>query len=112
LSRVLKTRIITALVLIPLTLAALFGLPPRLGRSDARCRRGRGRRMGELAALESAAGCFSSAPRFSPVRAAARSRRGLHVRARLAGSMVSWICGAATVFWLLVAPAWLVSGGA
>jgi phosphatidate cytidylyltransferase len=24
--------------------------------------------------------------------------------------MVSWICGAATVFWLLVAPAWLVSG--
>ena len=23
---------------------------------------------------------------------------------------VSWICGAATVFWLLVAPAWLVSG--
>ena len=25
----LKTRIITALVLIPLTLAALFGLPPR-----------------------------------------------------------------------------------
>jgi phosphatidate cytidylyltransferase len=26
------------------------------------------------------------------------------------GSMVSWICGAATVFWLLVAPAWLVSG--
>ena len=24
--------------------------------------------------------------------------------------MVSWICGAATIFWLLVAPAWLASG--
>jgi phosphatidate cytidylyltransferase len=112
LSRVLKTRIITALVLIPLTLAALFGLPPRAwGAVTLAVVVVAAAEWAELAALEKLGWLFFvGATLFTGCVLLLAPAAGFMSERGWAGPMVSWICGAATVFWLLVAPAWLVSG--
>ena len=109
----LKTRIITALALIPLTLAALFGLPPRAWGAVT------------LAVVVIAAGEWARLAALGP------TARLLFIGATLItgcallfypgvdltaapgwpDAVVSWILGAATAFWLLVAPAWLATSG-
>ncbi|MGH8714110.1 MAG: phosphatidate cytidylyltransferase [Casimicrobiaceae bacterium] len=108
----LKTRIITALVLIPLTLAALFGLPPRAwGALTLAIVVVAAAEWAGLASLRRRAwllfvggtlfiGCvllLDPAGGFAPDRG-------------WPDPVVAWICGAATAFWVFVAPAWLVSG--
>ncbi len=112
LSRVLKTRIITALVLIPLTLAALFGLPPRAwGAVTLAVVVVAAAEWAELAALEKRGWLFFvGATLFTGCVLLLDPAAGFTSERGWPGPMVSWICGAATVFWLLVAPAWLVSG--
>jgi phosphatidate cytidylyltransferase len=109
---VLKTRIVTALVLIPLTLAALFGLPPRAwGAVTLAVVVFAATEWAELAALKKrgwllfvGTTLFIGAVLLLDPIAGFTSERGWPE------ATVSWIFGAATVFWLLVAPAWLVSG--
>jgi phosphatidate cytidylyltransferase len=109
---VLKTRIITALVLIPLTLAALFGLPPRAwGAVTLAIVVIAATEWAELAALQRrgwllfvGTTLFTGCVLLLDPAAAFRPERGWP------DPMVSWICGAATIFWLLIAPAWLASG--
>jgi phosphatidate cytidylyltransferase len=112
LSRVLKTRIITALVLIPLTLAALFGLPPRgWGAVTLAVVVVAAAEWAELAAFETRGWLFFvGTTLFAGCVLLLDPAAGFTSERGWPGSMVSWICGAATVFWLLVAPAWLVSG--
>lgn len=111
-SRVLKTRIITALVLIPLTLAALFGLPPRgWGAVTLAVVVVAAAEWAELAAFEKRGWLFFvGTTLFAGCVLLLDPAAGFTSERGWPGSMVSWICGAATVFWLLVAPAWLVSG--
>ncbi|MEP6996423.1 MAG: phosphatidate cytidylyltransferase [Betaproteobacteria bacterium] len=108
----LKTRIITALVLIPLTLAALFLLPPRawgvvtlaivvIGATE----------WAELAALKKRRWLlFVGTTLFIGCVLLLDPAAGFTPESGWADAVVFWICGAATVFWLLVAPAWLASG--
>jgi phosphatidate cytidylyltransferase len=108
----LKTRILTAAVLIPLTLAGLFGLSPRVWGSVT------------LAVMGIAASEWASLAGYS------RPARLLFVAATLAiGGTLLWVpgcgfqpdrgwppsiplfvCGAATLFWIFVAPVWLGAG--
>lgn len=108
----LKTRIITALVLIPLTLAALFGLPPRAwGAVTLAVVVVAAAEWAELAGLEKRGWLFFvGATLFTGCVLLLDPAAGFTSDRGWPEPMVSWICGAATVFWLLVAPAWLVSG--
>ena len=108
----LKTRIITALVLVPLTLAALFGLPPRgwgavmLGVVVVAAAEWAG-----LAALQKRGWLlFVGTTLFTGCVLLLDPAVGFTSERGWPGAIVSWICGAATVFWLLIAPAWLASG--
>jgi len=108
----LKTRILTAVVLVPLTLAALFLLPPRAWGAVTLAVIGVG--ASEWANL---AGCarpwqwaFALATvtcgvllLFAPFGAFAADT-GWPPGVTLA------VCGAATLFWLAAAPAWLATG--
>ncbi len=108
----LKTRIITALVLIPLTLAGLFLLPPRawgvvtlavvvIGATE----------WAELAALKKRGWLlFVGTTLFTGCVLLLDPAAGFTPESGWADAVVFWICGAASVFWLLVAPAWLASG--
>ncbi|HEY2862809.1 MAG TPA: phosphatidate cytidylyltransferase [Casimicrobiaceae bacterium] len=108
----LKTRIVTALVLIPLTLIALFALAPRvwgavtlavvlIGANEwagLAALRGRGWLL--FVGLTLLTGCallLNPGVGFNPEHG-------------WPDPVVSWFCGAATAFWLLIAPAWLASG--
>ncbi|HXX83345.1 MAG TPA: phosphatidate cytidylyltransferase [Casimicrobiaceae bacterium] len=108
----LKTRILTAAVLIPLVLIALFGLGAR------------GWGVVTLAIVVIAAGEWARLSRFGQVGSmlfvAATLLIGTSVLFASAGRfsaeqgwpelvMVS-ICGAATLFWVLIAPPWLYFG--
>ena len=108
----MKTRILTALVLIPLTIAALFLLPPRawgvltlaiviIAGSEWAGLGGYGRWTGWLflAGIFLICGALLFAPwaDFDAVRG-------------WPGALVVPICGAATLFWIAVAPAWLYFG--
>jgi len=108
----MRTRILTALVLVPLTIAALFLLPPR--------------EWGALTLM-----IVALASREWAALAGYRKRTGLLL---IAGTMLvgfcmlftrwggfesegGWpkvlvvgICGAATLFWVAIAPAWLYFG--
>ncbi|MGH8800405.1 MAG: phosphatidate cytidylyltransferase, partial [Casimicrobiaceae bacterium] len=101
----LKTRIITALVLIPLTLAALFALPPRAwGALTLAIVVVAAAEWARLASLRNRAwllfvggtlfiGCvllLDPAGGFAPDRG-------------WPNAVVGWVCGTATAFWLLVA---------
>ena len=108
----LKTRIITALVLVPLTLAALFGLPPRawgavtLGVVVVAAAEWAG-----LAALQKRGWIlFVGTTLFTGCALLLDPAAGFTSERGWPGATVTWICGAATVFWLLIAPAWLASG--
>jgi len=109
---VLKTRIITALVLIPLTLAALFGLPPRAwGAVTLAVVVVAATEWAELAALKRRGWLlFVGATLFTGCVLLLDPAAGFNAAQGWPDPMVSWICGAATIFWLLVAPAWLASG--
>jgi phosphatidate cytidylyltransferase len=105
---VLKTRILTAIVLIAVTLAALFWLPP-LGWGAVTLA------VVAAAALEWADLCGYARPARVAFVAIA-----VGIGAELLFMFASgreWpaaltlvACGAATLFWLAVAPAWLASG--
>jgi len=104
---VLKTRILTAIVLIGVTLAALFWLPPRGWGAVTLA-------VVAVAAHEWANLCgYSAWARIAFVAGAlAIGADLLFVFAPGVGwplSLTVAACGAATLFWLVVAPAWLAS---
>jgi len=108
----LKTRILTAVVLVPLVLVALFGLGAR------------GWGVVTLAVVVIAAGEWSRLSRFGQAGSLLFIAGTLLVGASLlfAGAsgfsveqgwpepVVVSLCGAATLFWLFVAPPWLYFG--
>jgi len=107
----MRTRILTALVLVPLTIAALFLLPPRawglvtllivaLAGSEWAALTGY---RGQYRWL-SAAGIFLIGAAMLLSRWSGFDADGWPV------TEVVWICGAATLFWLAIAPAWLCFG--
>ncbi len=107
----LKTRILTAAVLIPLTLAALFGLPPRGWGAVTLVVVG-------IAAIEWAnlAGYAKSARLLFVGGAIAigvgllfAPGSGFAPDAGWPEAVTLFACGAATLFWLAVAPAWLAA---
>lgn len=108
----LKTRIITALVLIPLTLAALFGLPPRgWGAVTLAVVVVAATEWAELAEFRKRSWLlFVGTILFTGCVLLLDPAAGFSPDHGWPDPAVSWLCGAATVFWLLVAPAWLVSG--
>lgn len=103
----LKTRILTAIVLIAVTLAALFWLPPR------------GWGAVTLAVVALAAHEWANLCRYELWARIAFVAGALAIGADLlwafapaAGwplSLTLAVCGAATLFWLVIAPAWLAS---
>ena len=103
----LKTRTLTAIVLIAVTLAALFWLPPRGWGAVTLA-------VVAIAAHEWANLCgYAKWPRFAFVAGAvAIGADLLFIFAPSSGWPVAVTlvaCGAATLFWLAVAPAWLAS---
>jgi phosphatidate cytidylyltransferase len=109
---VLKTRVLTAVVLIPLVLAALFGLGTR------------GWGIVTLAVVVIAAGEWARLSRFGQIGSLLFVAGTLLIGASLlfAGAsrfnaeqgwpelVVVSLCGATTLFWLLIAPLWLCFG--
>jgi phosphatidate cytidylyltransferase len=108
----LRTRILTALVLIPLTIAALFLLPPRawgilslmiviIAGSEWASLSGYGKQTGLLfvAGIVLIAGGLL----FTPWA-------GFDAVGGWPGALIVPICGVATLFWVAVAPAWLYFG--
>ena len=108
----MRTRILTALVLIPLTIAALFFLPPRewaaitlvivaLASSEWAVLTGYRKLSGLLlvAAILLIGACVLFT-RWS----------GFDAESGWPEPLVVWICGAATLFWVVIAPAWLYFG--
>ncbi|HEY7943995.1 MAG TPA: phosphatidate cytidylyltransferase [Casimicrobiaceae bacterium] len=108
----LKTRIITALVLIPLTLAALFGLPPRAwGAVALAIVVLAAAEWAKLAGLQNRAWLlFVGGTLFIGCVLLLDPAGGFAPDHGWPPAVVDWICGAATAFWLLVAPVWLASG--
>jgi phosphatidate cytidylyltransferase len=108
----LKTRILTAAVLVPLTLAALFLLPSRAWGAVTLAVVG-------VAASEWAnlAGCAKSSQRVFALATVASGALLLFAPAGAFTANTGWpagvtlgLCGAAALFWLAVAPAWLAAG--
>jgi phosphatidate cytidylyltransferase len=108
----MRKRILTALVLVPLTIAALFLLPPRewgavtliivvLASSEWAVLAGYRKRTGLL--LVAAMALVGSCMLF--MRWTGFDADGGWPRA-----LVVSICGAATLFWIVIAPAWLYFG--
>lgn len=107
----MRTRILTALVLVPLTIAALFLLPPRewgaialvivvLATGEWASLAGYRKSTGSLVAIAIALlGCIML---FTPW--AGFDGGGWP------DALVIPVCGAATLFWVVVAPAWLYFG--
>jgi phosphatidate cytidylyltransferase len=108
----LKKRLITAAVLIPLTLAALFWLNPyawgsvtlavvAVAASEWANLGGYSKRGSVLfvAAMIGAGGALLFAP-----------GSGFRAETGWPDAVPLFVCGAATIFWLLVAPAWLAFG--
>ena len=105
----LATRVLTAVILVPLVLAALFLLPPLwLGRGVARRDRRRAPPSGRAspdAASPPGGSCSCSARCCSASNLLLSPASGF-ARGWPAGIVLS-VCGVATVFWLVVAPPWL-----
>ena len=105
----LKTRMLTALVLVPLVLAALFLLPPRgLGVAILLVIVIAAREWARLSALRRRRALVFIAGIVVIEGGAALPARGAF-RARLAGITVVAVCGAAALFWLVVAPPWVIA---
>jgi phosphatidate cytidylyltransferase len=108
----MRTRILTALVLVPLTIAALFLLPPRewgaitlivvvLASSEWAALAGYRKGTGLLlVAGITLIGCGMLFTRWA----------GFDGRDGWPETLVVSICGAATLFWVAIAPAWLYFG--
>jgi phosphatidate cytidylyltransferase len=108
----MRTRILTALVLVPLTIAALFLLPPRewgaialvivvIASSEWAALAGYPQRTGLLVVTGVALlGCGMLFTRWA----------GFDAKDGWPETAVVSICGAATVFWVAIAPAWLYFG--
>ncbi len=107
----LKTRIITALVLIPLTLAALFGLTPRAwGAVTLAVVVVAAAEWARLAALDKlGALLFIGATLLAGGALLLYPPAGFTPDHGWPDPVMSLILGGATAFWLLVAPAWLAS---
>ncbi|MFO1412869.1 MAG: phosphatidate cytidylyltransferase [Burkholderiales bacterium] len=104
----LKTRILTAAILVPAVLAALFLLPPRAWGVAAlvvmaigACEWGRLVAPGTRWAA--AVGGVLLVGLFLLYAPAAGFDRGWP------GATLAWVCGIAGAFWLLVAPAWVIA---
>jgi phosphatidate cytidylyltransferase len=108
----MRTRIVTALVLVPLTIAALFLLPPRawgvltlmivlVAGSEWANLSGYGKQAGLLFA----AGIVLIGGWLLFSRSA-----GFDAGVGWPGALVVPVCGAATLFWVVVAPMWLYFG--
>ncbi len=104
----LKTRILTAAILIPAVLAALFLLSPRawgvaalVVMALAAHEWGRlvGLRVSRWAAVVGGVLVLGLFLLFSPAAGFARGWPGV---------TLYWVCGLASVFWLLVAPGWVI----
>jgi phosphatidate cytidylyltransferase len=108
----MRTRILTALALVPLTIAALFLLPPRewgaitliivvIASSEWAALAGYRKSMGLLSIAGIALiGCGMLFTRWA----------GFDGKDGWPNTLVVSICGAATLFWVTVAPAWLYFG--
>jgi len=108
----LKTRILTAAVLVPLTLAALFLLPPRAWGVVTLAVVGVG--ASEWANL---AGCAKPWQRLFALATVASGGLLLFAPAGAFTADTGWpaavtlaVCGAAALFWVAVAPVWLAAG--
>lgn len=104
----LRTRILTALVLVPLVLAALFLLPPRLWGAATLAVIG-------VAAYEWARLTGFAPPQWTAVVGGALVIGAVLLFSPLAGFDRGWpgawvaaVCGVAALFWLLLAPAWVL----
>lgn len=104
----LRTRILTALVLVPLVLAALFLLPPRAWGAATLAVIG-------VAAYEWARLTGFASSRWAAVVGGALVAGAVLLFSPLAGFARGWpapwvgaVCGVAALFWLLVAPAWVL----
>jgi phosphatidate cytidylyltransferase len=108
----MRTRILTALVLVPLTIAALFLLPPRewgaitlvivvIASSEWAALSGYPKRTGLL--LVAGIVLVGSCMLFT-------HWGGFESDDGWPKLLVVWICGAASVFWVVIAPAWLYFG--
>lgn len=108
----LKTRIVTALVLIPLTLAALFGLPLRAwGALTLAIVVVAAAEWARLADLQKRVWLlFVGGTLFIGCGLLLDPAAHFDAERGWPDGMVIWVCGAATAFWLLLAPAWLASG--
>jgi phosphatidate cytidylyltransferase len=105
----MRTRILTALVLVPLTIAALFLLPPLewgaltlivvvVASSEWAALAGYRKGAGLLVVSGMALiGCGMLFTRWA----------GFDGHDGWPEALVLWICGAATLFWVAIAPAWL-----
>ena len=105
----LKTRILTALVLIPAVLAALFLLPPLAWALATLALIG-------VAAYEWARLTGFAAPRWAAVVGGALVIGLVLLFSPLAGFARGWpnavvgaVCGVAALFWILVAPPWVIA---
>lgn len=112
----LKTRVLTALVLVPLTLWALFGLTPRgwavvtllvvaIAASEWADLAGLGRPWGMLFVAGTAAAgvCLLVAAWVAPAA-------GVESGGGWTGGVVPIVCGLATLFWVLIAPFFVIAG--
>jgi phosphatidate cytidylyltransferase len=108
----MRTRILTALVLVPLTIAALFLLPPRewgaitlmivaLASGEWAALAGYRKRTGLL--LVAGIALVGSCMLFT-------RWAGFEADDGWPDMLVVSICGAATLFWVVIAPAWLYFG--
>ena len=104
----LRTRILTALVLVPLVLAALFLLPPLAWGAVTLVVIG-------IAAYEWARLTGFAPPQWAAVVGGALVAGAVLLFSPLAGFTRGWpgvvigaVCGTAALFWLLLAPAWVL----
>lgn len=107
----LKTRIVTAAVLIPLTLASLFLLSPRAwGGVTLAVVAVAATEWANLAAYSRPVGLLFAAATIAVGGALLFAPGGFRPDGGWPEAIPLFVCGAATLFWLIVAPAWLAAG--
>lgn len=107
----LKIRILTAAVLIPLTLAALFWLSPRAwGAATLAVVVIAATEWANLAGYGKPTSLLFVAATFVIACGLLFAPGGFRAEGGWPEAVPLFVCGIATLFWLLVAPAWLASG--